>query len=267
MKIKVLVLANQKGGVGKSAVVCQFGYYQADTGLRVLVIDLDHQMNTTTPIIKSGKAAVTAFTATDLLLGKAGAIPDGNFVIVPGDDELDALDRQPDKHNLIANSLKAFLERVSDRFDLCIIDTNPNPDIRYGAAMINGDFVLSPIDLKKEALDGIVRLLKHRRYGYGNVKQKMNPKLELIGILPNLVEHTPFQRSNFKQLAEHYSQLLIRTGNTETPFAYIPKRSSIAEAQADGEFLANVKKTAAREAWREIKPSFDVIAQRMKLKE
>ena len=267
MKTKVLVLANQKGGVGKSAVGCQFGYYQADSGLRVLVIDLDHQKNTTKPIIKSGKAAVTAFTATDLLLGKAGAIPDCNFVIVPGDDLLSTLERQPDQHNLIANSLKAFLERVSDRFDVCIIDTNPNPDIRYAAALINGDFVLSPIQLNQEAIDGIGSLLNHARYGYRKIKQAINPKLELIGILPNMVEPTPFQRSNFKQLAEHYAQLLIATGNNEAPFAYIPKRSSIAEAQAEGAFLANVKKTAAREAWREIKPSFDVIAQRMKLKD
>lgn len=263
--MKTLVLANQKGGVGKSAVGSQLAYYLAEKGKRVLFLDFDHQKNSTKPIVKSGRAAVASFHTTDLLLGQAGVMPDGNFVIVPGDDSLSSLERQPDKHNIIANALKVFLEKYDAQFDVCIVDTNPNPDIRYAAALITGDFVLSPIQLNQEAIDGIGSLLNHSRYGYRKIKQAINPKLELIGILPNMVEPTPFQRANFAQLAKHFAQLLIATGNPDMPYAHIPKRSSIAEAQAEGAFLATVKKTAAREAWREIKPSFDVIAQRMQL--
>jgi chromosome partitioning protein len=48
-------------------------------------------------------------------------------------------------------------------------------------------------------------------------------------------------------------------------FAFIPKRSAIAEAQAVGAFIAEMSKSAARDAWREIKPSFDIIVHRMGL--
>lgn len=263
--MKTLVLANQKGGVGKSAVGCQFAYHLVQQGKRVLFVDLDHQKNSTRPIVKSGKAGVASFTASQLLGGGAADLPEGDFVIVQGDDVLSSLERQPDKHNGFVNALKDFLASVSDRFDVCIVDTNPNPDIRYAAALITSDFVLSPIQLNQEAIDGIGSLLNHQRYGYRKIKAALNPGLELIGILPNMVEPTPFQRGNFKQLAEAFAQLLIVIDAEAKQFAFIPKRSAIAEAQADGTFLADVKKTAARDAWREIKPSFDVIARRMAL--
>lgn len=195
--MKTLVLANQKGGVGKSAVGTQLAYYLVQRALRVLFIDLDHQKNSTKPIMKSGRATAASFTASQLLAGEGKTVPDANFVIVQGDDTLSSLERQPDKHNAIVNSLKAFLESVADKFDVCIIDTNPNPDIRYAGALITSDFVLSPIQLNQEAIDGIGSLLNHQRYGYRKIKAALNPGLELIGILPNMVEPTPFQRGNF----------------------------------------------------------------------
>ena len=282
--MKTLVLANQKGGVGKSFVGCQFSYYLVHAGLRVLNLELDHQKNTSKSIAMSGKALVASFTASDVLAGRAGAVPNGAFVLIAGDDELSALERQPERHNGFVNALKNFLDARSDRFDVCIIDTNPNPDIRYAAAMITADYLLSPIELNQEAIDGIGALLHHKRYGYHKIKQVMNARLELIGILPNMVEATPFQRNNFAQLVTTYASLLISIpSDAGQRFAYIPNRTAIAEAQAAGVPLwllrqavpdAQVGKVAsdsmpirssAREAWREIKPSFETIALRMGL--
>jgi chromosome partitioning protein len=263
--MKTLVLANQKGGVGKSAVGCQFAYYLADLGQRVIFVDLDHQMNSTSALIQNRRATVTDFTSSELLNGQYGKLPDGDFVIVRGDDVLSSLERQPDKHNNYVNVLKSFLETVSDQFDVCIIDTNPNPDIRYASALITSNYVLSPIQLNQEAIDGIGSLLDHPRYGYHRIKSALNPTLELIGILPNMVEPTPFQRDNFKLLVTTFYQLLIGIDENSKQFAFIPKRSSIAEAQAEGLFIGDFKKTAARDAWREIKPSFDAVARRMNL--
>lgn len=263
--MKTLVLANQKGGVGKSAVGVQLAYYLAHVGKRVLFLDLDHQRNSSTPIVKSKRAVAAGFTATELLLGKPGVLPAGDFVLVPGDDQLSSLERQPDKHNVMVNSLKGLLDSVQSRFDICIVDTNPNPDIRYAAAMATSDFVLSPIQLNQEAIDGIGSLLTHPRYGFQKIKAVLNRNLELIGILPNMVEPTPFQKGNFSQLVAAYSRLLIPVDVDRGRFAFIPKRSVIAEAQAEGLFIAEIRKTAAKDAWREIKPSFDVIAQRMSI--
>ena len=263
--MKTLVLANQKGGVGKSAIACQLAYYLAESGKRVLYLDLDHQQNSSRPIKKSGKAAVAVFTASDLLAGRAQTLPAGAFALVAGDDILSTLERQPDKHNGFANVLRIFLTNIAPNFDACIIDTNPNPDVRYAVALINANFVLSPIQLNQEAIDGIGALLNHQRYGYHKIKAALNPGLELIGILPNMVEPTPFQRANFKQLVQAFARLLIVMDPKDKNFAFIPKRSVVAEAQAEGAALAQMKKTAARDAWREIKPAFDVILSRMGL--
>lgn len=265
--MKTNVFANQKGGVGKSAIGCQLFYYLAQRKQRVLFLDLDHQRNSTAPIVKNGRAVVASFTASSILSGEAKAanLPEGDVVLVGGDDALSALERKPNDHNTYVNALKTFLAESAPRFDVCLIDTNPNPDIRYAAAMIVSDFVLSPIQLNQEAIDGIGGLLKHPRYGYLKIKQLLNQKLELIGILPNLVEGTPFQRGNFEQLATHYGKLLLCLDEKTQRFACIPTRTAIAEAQAQGLFLGEMKKTSARDAWRDIKPVFDAIAQRMQL--
>ena len=261
--LKTLVLANQKGGVGKSAVGTQLAFYAAHIGMRVLYLDLDHQRNSTNPLIRSKLPAVASFTASDLLRNGAGTLPDGAFVLVAGDDALSGLKREPTQHNDYANHLNRFLRDCHERYELCLIDTNPNPDIRYGVALVVADYVLSPIQLNQEALEGIGGLLTHARYGVRRIKQTMNAKLELIGILPNAVEATPFQRDNFKQLAERYAQLLIPMG--EGKFAMIAKRTAIAESQASGVPLYDGKKTSARDAWVEIKPVFDVILKSMNL--
>ena len=262
--MKTLLFANQKGGVGKSALACQIAYYLAESGKRVLFLDLDHQQNSTRPISKSGRAAVASFNTYQLFEGQGATLPDGTFVLIPGHEKLTNLDRQPDKHNGYVNSLKNFLDSAAERFDVCILDSNPNPDIRYAAAMISCNFVLSPIQLNQEALDGIGSLLDHERYGYRKIKAALNPTMELIGLLPNIVEPTPFQRANFKQLVETFAALLLKIDTKA--YAFIPKRSVVAEAQAQGDFIRDIKKSAARDTWREIQPTFDAILQRMALK-
>ena len=279
MCMKTLVLANQKGGVGKTAVGCQLAYYFAQLGRRTLYLELDHQQNSAHAIIRSGKAALAHCTASQLLQGELVPLPAAPFVLVPGDDGLGALERQPERHNSYVNALQQFLLDVAQQFDVCVIDTNPNPDIRYAAALITADFLLSPVQLNQEAIDGIAALLGHARYGYRKIKQLLNPKLELIGILPNLVEPTQFQRDNLAQLVASFHSLLIPLTQQATGgYAYIPTRTAIAEAQAAGVPLWQLRhaaggraepgavlpvRSAAREAWREIRPVFDEIARRM----
>lgn len=262
--MKTTVLANQKGGVGKSAVACQWAYYLASQDRRVLVLDLDHQRNSTAAVKKSEKADLAPFTSSQLSAERAAELPDAPFVLVPGDDALSWIEREPEKHKAFVNGLKSFLNAVADRFDVCLIDTNPNPDVRYASALVVADYVLSPVQLNQEALDGISALLTHPRYGYAKIKKMLNPSLELIGILPNMVESKPFQRQNFEQLANQYAKLLIPMGG-KGGYALIPNRTAVAEAQAAGLFIGEMPKTSARNAWREIRPTFDVLAQRMEL--
>ena len=258
--MKTLVLANQKGGVGKSAVATLLAHHLAQAGRRVLAIDLDHQGNLTSPLGRSRRPTVAGITSDRLLSESAPVVPGAPFVLVPSDRALLTLERQPQRHNEFARHLRAFLAAMEAQFDVCIVDTNPNPDIRVIAALVSADFVLSPIQLNLEAMDGIGGLLNHERVGLRKIKAVLNPKLHLIGLLPTMVEPTPFQKSNFVQIVNRYHPLMIRIGEGPGAFASVPRRSAVAEAQASAEVLWEMKKTAARDAWREIEPSVRTIA-------
>ena len=258
--MKTLVLCNQKGGVGKSAVATLLVHLLAHRGRRVLAIDLDHQGNFSKPLRLSGRVAVSAFASDALLTGRPPALPDQPFVLVPGDRALLGLERQPALHTPFARNFRTFLAAVDSAFDVCVIDTNPNPDIRVIAALVSADFVLSPMQLNQEAMDGVSGLLNHERVGLRKIRAVLNHKLALIGLLPTMVEPTPFQKANFIQIIQQYHPLMIRIGDGPGAFASIPRRSCIAEAQAEGAVLWEMKKTAARDAWREIEPSLARIA-------
>lgn len=208
----------------------------------------------------SGRITPSAFASDALMTGTTPALPDRTFVLVPADRALLNLERQPALHTPFARHFRAFLAAVDDAFDVCVVDTHPNPDIRLIAALASADFVLSPIQLTQEAMDGVSGLLNHDRVGLRKIKAVLNSKLSLIGLLPTMVEAVPFQKANFLQVAERYYPLMIRLGDGPGAFASIPRRSCIAEAQAAGEVLWDIKKTAARDAWREIEPSISRIA-------
>ena len=258
--MKTLVLANQKGGVGKSAVATLLAHHLSQKGHRVLAIDFDHQGNFSSPMLLSKRPREAGITS-DQLLSEAGVrVPAERFVMVPASDRLIFLEKEAALHTPYAQNFRSFLKRVDVDFDVCVVDTNPNPDIRMIAALASADFVLSPIQLNQEAVDGVRALLMHQRVGVYKIKKILNPKLELIGLLPTMVEATPFQKANFREVIERYFTLMIKIGERPGDFASIPKRSAIAEAQGSGEILWEMKKTAARDAWREIEPSIVHVA-------
>lgn len=256
--MKTLLLANQKGGVGKSAIACQLAYYFADRlDQRVLLIDLDQQGSTTKSVMASGLASKSDTTACQTLTDKGVTVEEGKFVVLPGDDQLMKLEKMAANHNSYASNLRDFVARMAGQFDVCIIDTNPNPDIRMVAALVASHFVLAPIQLNQEAIDGIGKLIADVR----NIKAKLNPNLHLIGLLPNLVVATPFQKANLQQLVSHFKSLLLMLPNGQP--ALIRSQTAIAEAQAEGAPVWAMPKTSAREAWKAMEPSFKKIATDM----
>lgn len=280
----VAAVANQKGGVGKTFVCCQLAFYLAARSLPTLLLELDHQLNATRSLRRGGRAVIADFSTLDVLEGRAGTLPVGDLVLVPADPGLSGLERQPQRHNALVAALQAFLQDASTHFAVCLLDTHPSPDVRYAAALAVADYLLSPVQLNQEAIDGIAALLHHGRYGFHKIQQLLNPKLELIGILPNLVEPTPFQRANLRQLILQHPGLLIPTQRDAVQgYAYIPTRTAVAEAQAAGVPLWQLRqavppalagqvapeamplRSAAKDAWREIRPAFEAIAARMGL--
>lgn len=281
--MKTMVVATQKGGVGKTFVTCQLGFHVAQQQGPTLLLDLDHQCNASQSLIRGGRAAVAGFSTLDLLEGRWTTLPSAPLVLVPGAADLSGLERQPANHNAYVGALQRFLAQFDGQFVACLIDTNPSPDVRYVAALAIADFLLAPVQLTQEAIDGIVTLLHHGRYGYHRLRQVLNSRLELIGILPNLVEATPFQRANLQQLVLQHAGLLIPVQReTGSGYAYVPHRTAVAEAQAAGVPLWQLRqaalaptagqgtgalplRSAARDAWREIRPSFEAIVARLAL--
>lgn len=259
--MKTLVLANQKGGVGKSAIATLLSHYFVQKGHRVLAIDLDHQGNLSNALQLSQRVALVSVTADVLLSGGITAVPQQSSALAASGRGLLGLERQPTLHTPFARNFRTFLSSMDQRFDVCVIDTNPNPDIRLIAALASTDHVLSPIQLKQEAMDGVSALLDHERVGLRKIKAVLNPKLQLIGLLPSMVEATPFEKVNLIQVVRKYQSLLIPLSERPGDIASIPRRSAIGEAQAQGAVLWEMKKTAARDAWREIEPSLARIVE------
>jgi hypothetical protein len=144
------------------------------------------------------------------------SLPKKRFAIVPAGDGLNVLERKEAMHTPYARAFRAFLKQVDTDFDVCVVDTHPSPDIRMISALASADFVLSPIQLNQESVDGVRALLLHPRVGVLKIKAMLNQKLHFIGLLPTLVEPTNFQRANFRVLVERHLDLMIRI-NAERP--------------------------------------------------
>ncbi|MBU9576281.1 ParA family protein [Burkholderia multivorans] len=259
--MKTLAIWTQKGGVGKTALACQLAHVLRARSHRVLVIDLDSQGNAGAALLRSEKAVGLAIPAASLLMNGnlAVASPDAAFAVIRATPELVRIPEQPDEFGRFYTNLKSNLSRLAPAFDICLIDCPPSDDQRVLLALAVAGFVLSPIQLNQEAIEGIVRTLRGTR-GVERVREKFNPSLQFLGIVPNMVEATALQKRNFIEVLESFGRYLVmdERGN---PLRVL-RRSSIAEAQELGVALLELgrSRTAARDAWAELAPVLNRIA-------
>lgn len=259
--MKSIMFTNRKGGVGKSAVACQFAHYLADKlKKRVLFIDLDAQANSTYTLgLVDGWTTKTEVKASDLFTVKGAEIPEGSFVLVPADDVLNGLEGQKARHNEFAGNFKSALASLAGKFDVCIVDTAPTVDVRMKAGLVSVGFVVSPIELAQESITGIRALTKDVTTIQSH--PTLNPSLNYIGLLPNRVMNTPSQKTNLAAIVQHFAKRLIALDGGG--YALIRNTTAVADAQEAGLPLWKLGKTSARDAWREIEPSFAQIAATM----
>lgn len=246
--MKVLVVNNEKGGVGKSTIAVHLAWYFAERGKRVLFVDLDPQSNGTTTL-----AAHAGDIDAAALFSHPVAIPpmaEKGIRVLGGSAALRGIVSVDTR---LVERFRANLTDASINFDIAVIDTPPTFGVRNLAALIAGQFVLAPIDLDDYAIDGIETLLKH----IVGVRQKYNPELTFLGLIPNRLQTTsPRQRDNLKSLVQRFGTKYLFDG-------VIPQRSSIGEALAEKKPVWSLPKTAAREAGRELRLVFDKLAAKM----
>ncbi|MHA6346049.1 ParA family protein [Roseivivax sp. CAU 1761] len=198
---KIIAIANQKGGVGKTTTTINLGAALAEKGLSVLVIDLDPQGNASTGL--GLEAEERHFTIYDLLLSDA-TLDDiicptatEGLALIPATTDLSSADielfSQERRSQLLREALRTP-DLAAHGFDFVLIDCPPSLNLLTINAMVAADSVLVPLQSEFFALEGLSQLMLTLR----EVRQTANPELRIEGIVLTMYD----VRNNLSQQVE-----------------------------------------------------------------
>ena len=180
---RVIAIANQKGGVGKTTTAINLSAALAEKGKRVLVVDTDPQGNTTSGFgIEKNELENTIY---ELLLGECSVqdciIKDkkSGVSIIPSNVNLAAVEIElidADKREFI---LKREIDWIREDYDFIMIDCPPSLSMLTVNAMTTADTVLVPIQCEYYALEGLSQLI----HTVNLVKERLNPDLDMEGVV------------------------------------------------------------------------------------
>ena len=180
---RVIVIANQKGGVGKTTTAINLSASLAEAGNQVLIIDMDPQGNTTSGLgIEKNEVENTIY---ELLLGQCeieDCIHDSvceNLSVIPSNVNLAAAEIELIDTEEKEYILKKSLDQIRKKYDFILIDCPPSLNMLTINAMCAGDTVLVPIQCEYYALEGLSQLM----YTINLVKERLNSKLEIEGVV------------------------------------------------------------------------------------
>lgn len=248
--MKTVVVTNNKGGVGKTAISVHLAQYLQEQRKSVLVIDLDGQGNLskTLSAYASNVRSSDLFSATPNL----NVAPQPGITLIAAEPQLAAVEQEPKQ--LVLGAMKRVLPAVDKRFDYCVIDTPPAAGLRVISALMAAQYALSPIELDSYSIDGIKQLLQT----IVGVERQFNPGLAFVGMLANRFNpNSSAQRAALDELLSKYAHYMVP--------AKIGNRSSVPEALREGVPVWRLKKTAAREAGAEMLDAFKIIGKRIGL--
>jgi chromosome partitioning protein len=179
---RVIAVANQKGGVGKSTTTQNLGFALAEHGERVLLIDLDPQAALT--VMCGVTPDAVGPTVAHCLEGRAAAVdailrPRPQVWLLPGSITVAAFEITQADHPDGRERLRAVVSELAGRFDCVVIDSPPNLGLLTVNALVAASEVLIPVQLDFLALNGLKALLQT----VGRVQESLNPDLRLLGIL------------------------------------------------------------------------------------
>ena len=223
---RIIAIANQKGGVGKTTTSINLSSCIAAKGKKVLVVDIDPQGNTTSGYgIEKNDLDNTIY---ELMLGDCSIedciIKDviENISILPSNVNLAAVELiGVDKKEYI---LKNEIDWVKDRYDYIIIDCPPSLSLLTVNAMTTADSVLVPIQCEYYALEGLSQLI----HTVNLVKERLNPNLEMEGVVFTMYDsRTNLSAQVVENVKSHLNQKVYRT--------VIPRNIRLAEAPSYGQ--------------------------------
>lgn len=250
--MRTIVINNQKGGVGKTMLAVHAAWYLAESGGRVVFVDLDPQANASLTL-RSAKCGESSqlFFGPSLDLGARTGLS-----LLAGGRGLDAVDAQ------LTAAVTAFRARfagLGETFDYAVVDTPPTWSGRNYAALMVATSLLAPIDLETYALQGVKQLLAQKAAVERNARQ--GRPIDFLGLLPSRFQsQSPRQRDSLAELLRQEGLRIMFPG-----YGVITQRQGYAEALDIGAPVWTIRKTAAQEAGREIRKVLATLKARLDL--
>ena len=205
--MKILAVANQKGGVGKSTLTVHLAYAAIEAGLRVLLVDMDKQgsLSLSVPPADDGEPGMVASRLYEAEPPQASPeyVADG-LAIIRADNGLLSIDKA---ENQVIRRPGVALRRFAQDFDLCLIDTPPLLGVRLMASLAAADYVVTPVSVGLYELAGVADLIQTihviRTQGF-------NPRLKHVGILPMKTNNRSVEeREALESLREQYGAAIL----------------------------------------------------------
>ncbi|HTG52748.1 MAG TPA: ParA family protein [Candidatus Tectomicrobia bacterium] len=250
--MKIIAIANQKGGVGKTTTAVNLGAALAESGKRILIVDLDPQANATSSF---GLQAVEQTSLYEPLVGDASIIErifpterDGLF-IVPSDLDLAGAEveiaRMPNHLTRLAETLKPL--HADQTFDFVFLDCPPSLGILMSNALAAADELLTPIQCEYLALEGLVKIV---RLIEQVLDSGANERLKLGGIVMAMFDaRTNLSQQVVADVRKHFGERVYDT--------VIPRSVRLSEAPSFGKSILEYASSGpAAQAYRALAREF-----------